>query len=104
MLIRKVSFGPWGEWVDEAASFLAVLGTDNLDCGWRFRGDRGNVNCLDVWMKFDCVNWVCIWLIAVPGIDCFACMLLVACLVVVLCKQSLLVDQPRRPWLSAMIA
>ena len=36
--------------------------------------------------------------------DCFARMLLVACLVLVLVEQSLLVEQPKNPWLHAMIA
>ena len=61
-----------------------------MDYGPRFRGDLGKVNCLDVRMRFDYVNWVCAWVIASP----VCC--LVACLVLVLVEQSLLVEQPKK--------
>jgi len=61
-------------------------------------GDLGKFNCLDVLMRFGYVNWVDAWVIASP----VCC--LVACLVLVLVEQSLLVEQPKNPWLHAMIA
>ena len=69
-----------------------------MDYGQMFRGDLGKFNCLDVLMRFGYVNWVCAWVIASP----VCC--LVACLVLVLVEQSLLVEQPKNPWLHAMIA